>query len=189
MHHELEQPAEELERVGGGRGVLGLRVEQPEHARERAAQHGRVLRVLIGDGHERGRDAARARQQHGVGHVGECALEEREDAGEDGRVGLALRLQARHERAQVGDRRRRDGLRDENLLDGGEHDVLVQELGRGRGGVDADVGVEVGRGGGHGRAREDRRHGSEDGSDVERATVLLCDGESTSTKLRPLCPA
>ena len=43
-----------------------------------------------------GRDPWPLAEEHGAGHVGERALEQRHDARVHGRVGVALRLQARH---------------------------------------------------------------------------------------------
>ena len=73
-----------------------------------------------------GRDPWPLAEEHGAGHVGERALEQRHDARVHGRVGVALRLQARHRYAT------------------GERDVLVQVFARGGRRVHPNVRVQVG---------------------------------------------
>ena len=122
--------------------------QELEHARERALEHRRVLGVRVCDSNKRGGDAGRLGEEHRTRHVlgRERALEQREHARVHRRLRPAiLRLQRHHERAEVGDRRARQLLRVENLLDGGEDDILVQKFGRVlSAGVVADVGEYIG---------------------------------------------
>ena len=142
-----EEPLKELVGVGrrlvAGSAARREAADEAQHARQRAAQHERLLRVRVRHADERRGDARRLRDEQRARDLRESPLEQGEHAGVDGGLGARLRRQAHHQRAQVRHRRPRHLLRIEDLLDDSEDDILLEEFGGVGLGVMPDIGIQV----------------------------------------------